>query len=141
MPMTGAASAPAARRRLLQPMMAPRHKHIAAPCAIPYDMRCGSRKAAHSQSPNAITAPSRTAAPMAARNMRLIIAILPRMKRSGLAGVALVAVLAAADAPTAQSKFTTPKEAFGFALSDDYHLANYKQLAGYWRTLDKQSDR
>src|SRR5687767_3236580 len=103
-------------------------------------MRCGSRSADHSQSPNVITAPSSTAAPMAAPNMRLIIAILPRMKRSGLAGVALLAVLAAA-APTAQPRITAPKEAFGFALGDDYHLANYKQIADYWRRLDKQSDR
>jgi hypothetical protein len=40
-----------------------------------------------------------------------------------------------------QSSITTPQEQFGFALGDDYQLANYKQIAEYWRKLDAQSDR
>ena len=36
---------------------------------------------------------------------------------------------------------TTPREAYGFGIGDDYHLANYKQLAAYWTRLAGQSDR
>ena len=36
---------------------------------------------------------------------------------------------------------TTPKEAFGFNFGDDYQLANYKQIAAYWKKLDEESDR
>jgi hypothetical protein len=36
---------------------------------------------------------------------------------------------------------TTPKEAFGFDIGDDYQLANYKQIETYWKTLDRESDR
>ena len=38
-------------------------------------------------------------------------------------------------------KITTPKEALGFNLGDDYRLANYTQLVAYWKTLAKESDR
>jgi hypothetical protein len=44
----------------------------------------------------------------------------------------------AADAPR---KITTPKEAIGFNIGDDYHMANYVQLTAYWQTLAKESDR
>ncbi len=44
-------------------------------------------------------------------------------------------------APSAQPRITTPKEQFGFDFGDDYQLANYKQIADYWRTLDAESDR
>ena len=36
---------------------------------------------------------------------------------------------------------TPPKEFFGFNMGDDYCLANYQQLAGYWEKLERQSDR
>ena len=36
---------------------------------------------------------------------------------------------------------TTPKAQFGFDIGDDYCLANYRQLAEYWRKLDAESDR
>jgi len=43
---------------------------------------------------------------------------------------------------SAQSRrITTPKEAFGFNLGDDYRLANYTQLEAYWKTLARESDR
>ena len=29
---------------------------------------------------------------------------------------------------------TTPKDQFGFEIGDDYLLANYRQLADYWRS-------
>src|SRR5690348_16421003 len=48
-------------------------------------------------------------------------------------------------APTAQQTprphVTTPKEALGFNLGDDYQLADYKQIEAYWKTLDRESDR
>ncbi|HTC75320.1 MAG TPA: M14 metallopeptidase family protein, partial [Edaphobacter sp.] len=38
-------------------------------------------------------------------------------------------------------KITTPKQALGFNIGDDYYLANYVQLTSYWQTLAKESDR
>src|SRR5437764_1403455 len=38
-------------------------------------------------------------------------------------------------------KITTPKEALGFNLGDDYHVANYTQLEAYWKKLASESDR
>src|SRR5437867_1199092 len=38
-------------------------------------------------------------------------------------------------------RITTPKEYFGFNLCDDYCLANYQQLAGYWSRLARESNR
>src|SRR5215207_8955178 len=60
------------------------------------------------------------------------------MKMPGAFVVVLLALIAA---PAAQKKLTTPSEQFGFSLGDDYQLANYKQIADYWRLLDVQSDR
>ncbi len=40
-----------------------------------------------------------------------------------------------------QSAITTPEAALGFNLGDDYHIANYTQLAAYWKTLAAESDR
>jgi Zinc carboxypeptidase len=36
---------------------------------------------------------------------------------------------------------TSPRQAFGAAIGDDYFLATYSQLEAYWKTLDAQSDR
>ncbi len=36
---------------------------------------------------------------------------------------------------------TTPKEALGHELGEDYFLASYSQLETYWKTLASQSDR
>src|SRR5258708_34422989 len=38
-------------------------------------------------------------------------------------------------------KITTPKEALGFNLGDDYQVANYTQLEAYWKKLAAESDR
>jgi len=38
-------------------------------------------------------------------------------------------------------KITTPKEALGFNLGDDYMVANYTQLEAYWKKLATESDR
>jgi hypothetical protein len=54
--------------------------------------------------------------------------------------VLLMAAALAAFGQTA-SKITSPKEALGFAIGDDYHLASYTQLEGYWKRLAAESDR
>ena len=41
----------------------------------------------------------------------------------------------------AQRHITTPHEALGANFGDDYFLANYKQLAAYWRKLETESPR
>ncbi|SPF47920.1 Peptidase M14, carboxypeptidase A [Candidatus Sulfopaludibacter sp. SbA4] len=38
-------------------------------------------------------------------------------------------------------KITTPKEALGFNIGDDYQVANYTQLEAYWKKLATESDR
>jgi drug/metabolite transporter (DMT)-like permease len=38
-------------------------------------------------------------------------------------------------------RITTPKEALGFNIGDDYQLANYTQLEAYWKKLAAESDR
>src|ERR1700738_3065577 len=54
----------------------------------------------------------------------------------------MAAVLAAA-AWIAQTppKVTTPKQALGFNLGDDYQMATYSQLETYWKKLATESDR
>src|SRR5437660_5139782 len=42
---------------------------------------------------------------------------------------------------TAAPHVTSPKEYFGFHMGDDYCLANYQQLMGYWSKLERESDR
>src|SRR5690242_18695318 len=53
----------------------------------------------------------------------------------------LALTLAFAAPILAQNRITTPKEQFGHNFGDDYFLADYKQIADYWRKLDAQSDR
>jgi hypothetical protein len=55
----------------------------------------------------------------------------------------LAAVLSTAVSLSAQSapKITTPKDALGFNLGDDYMVANYTQLEAYWKKLATESDR
>ncbi len=36
---------------------------------------------------------------------------------------------------------TTPRQAFGFDIGDDYSVANYSQTESYWKRLDAESDR
>ena len=58
---------------------------------------------------------------------------------------ALVALPAAARAtpaaPATQTQVTSPREALGFDIGDDYHLATYTQLEAYWARLARQSRR
>jgi hypothetical protein len=58
--------------------------------------------------------------------------------------VALLLVLAAWQArPESQANtaVSSPREAFGASIGDDYFLATYTQLERYWRALDEASDR
>ncbi|MDQ6677100.1 MAG: M14 family metallopeptidase, partial [Acidobacteriota bacterium] len=50
--------------------------------------------------------------------------------------LALAAALA-----SGAGKITTPREALGFDVGDDYQLANYTQLAAWWKKLAQESDR
>src|ERR1700689_826557 len=61
------------------------------------------------------------------------------MLRLSLAAMAVLSAwtLAAQTAP----KITTPKDALGFNLGDDYQMANYSQLDAYWHKLATESDR
>jgi hypothetical protein len=52
-----------------------------------------------------------------------------------------VYLLLALTIAAADHKLTTPKEHFGFNIGDDYMLANYRQLTGYWKKLASESDR
>ena len=56
----------------------------------------------------------------------------------GLAAAVLpVCLLGAQSAP----HITTPREALGFNIGDDYEVANYTQLESYWKKLASESDR
>jgi hypothetical protein len=64
-------------------------------------------------------------------------------RRCGRVAVMAVAILATAQAVSAQSAtaITTPKQHFGFNIGDDYQLATYTQFVAYWQKIDKESDR
>src|SRR5258708_1990523 len=53
--------------------------------------------------------------------------------------VAFAFTALAADQPA--HKLTSPKEALGFEIGDDYQLATYTQLAAWWKKLAAESDR
>jgi len=65
--------------------------------------------------------------------------ILRGMKRRAFFSGALALLILAA--PAAQVRITPPREQLGFSFGDDYQLANYQQIADYWRKLDGESDR
>ena len=44
-------------------------------------------------------------------------------------------------ATTLHAQITTPKQAFGFNVGDDYRIANYTQLESYWKKVASESDR
>jgi hypothetical protein len=55
--------------------------------------------------------------------------------------LAAVALIQAGNPAQNATKITTPKEALGFNLGDDYQVANYTQLDAYWHKLASESDR
>ena len=64
--------------------------------------------------------------------------------RSRAVGVLLLCAIGATLRPLpvgAQTRITTPKEALGFDIGDDYRLATYAQLSAYWQQLARQSAR
>ena len=70
------------------------------------------------------------------------------MKSSGrgtqssvLGACALAALFVLTAAAQAPRHLTTPKEALGFNVGDDYQLATYTQLTEWWRKLAAESDR
>src|SRR5215468_11573672 len=56
-------------------------------------------------------------------------------------GVIAVVVCACSLAAQSAPKITSPKEALGFNLGDDYMVANYTQLETYWKKLASESSR
>ncbi len=62
-------------------------------------------------------------------------------RRTLLAGALVVLVAAAPTADVPQARITSPLQEFGHNFGDDYFLANYQQIAAYWRKLDRESDR
>src|SRR5258708_13110980 len=57
-----------------------------------------------------------------------------RMLKRGFAGRLCAAALCRSAVPT-------PKEHFGFTPGDDYKLAGYSQISGYFQKLVQSSDR
>src|SRR2546426_11148963 len=55
--------------------------------------------------------------------------------------VLLVAAALVARPAPAQHRVTTPRQALGFDVGADYHLATFTQLEAYWRTLARESPR
>ncbi len=57
--------------------------------------------------------------------------------------VALSLATSTAQSTSAQTspKITTPKEALGFNLGDDYHMATYTQLESYWKKIASECNR
>jgi len=56
--------------------------------------------------------------------------------------VASIAALTLAPVQTqSRATVTSPRDAFGSAIGDDYFLATYSQLESYWKALDQESDR
>src|SRR5215470_16523315 len=59
----------------------------------------------------------------------------------GLCLAVAAALAGAGRSDEAAPRVTAPKDYFGFHLGDDYCLANYQQLSGYWSKLERESDR
>src|SRR5262245_30289898 len=64
-----------------------------------------------------------------------------RRKLSAWPCLFLAAALLGGRPAEAAAPITSPKEYFGFIMGDDYCLANYQQLMGYWSKLERESDR
>src|SRR5229473_8068278 len=63
------------------------------------------------------------------------------MSRFFFALVGVISLVIVGRPATAAPPITSPKDYFGFHLGDDYCLANYQQLMGYWSKLERESDR
>ena len=65
-------------------------------------------------------------------------AMLSRSLRAATAAFVLVASL---DAQATSQRLTSPNAHFGHDIGADYVLPDYTQLAAYWQTLSRESDR
>jgi hypothetical protein len=61
--------------------------------------------------------------------------------RPAIARIFVAAVFAASLSAQTAPKLTTPQEALGFNVGDDYQVANYTQLTAWWKKLATESDR
>jgi hypothetical protein len=61
--------------------------------------------------------------------------------RPAIARIFVAAVFAASLFAQPAPKLTTPQEALGFNVGDDYQVANYTQLTAWWKKLATESDR
>lgn len=61
--------------------------------------------------------------------------------KTGAATALALMVLSSAGAAAAAGHVTSPKEAFGHEVGDDYFLANYSQYESWLKTVATQSDR
>src|SRR5438105_7461421 len=64
-----------------------------------------------------------------------------RARFSSLRGLAVALALVATAPAQNGRRLTTPKEALGFEVGDDYQLATYTQLSAWWPKLAAESDR
>jgi Zinc carboxypeptidase len=55
--------------------------------------------------------------------------------------VSTLACAAGLSAAATAQHITSPREALGFDIGDDYHMATYTQLESYWKQLASESDR
>ena len=63
------------------------------------------------------------------------------MRTQGRTYLLPLALVLAGWTVSAQPRVTSPKEALGFNIGDDYHMASYAQLESYWKKLAAESDR
>src|SRR5258706_15593239 len=62
--------------------------------------------------------------------------------RSRIWSACALAIALAAVAPAQNGrKLTTPKEALGFEIGDDYYLANYTKLTAWWQKIATEYNR
>ncbi|MGH7530100.1 MAG: M14 family metallopeptidase, partial [Gemmatimonadales bacterium] len=64
-----------------------------------------------------------------------------RARLAFLAAVVLAVPAAAQAVAPSRSSVTTPREALGFDIGDDYRLATYTELASWWERLAQESPR
>jgi hypothetical protein len=63
------------------------------------------------------------------------------MTRSAVIALGAILSLPLGAEIRAQPRITSPKQQFGFAIGDDYHLVNYTELTTYWKKLASESRR
>ena len=64
-----------------------------------------------------------------------------RNSLSGLRALIIAAGVGILGTVPARAQIPSPREALGFTIGDDYHLATYAQLEAYWKTLAAESPR